>query len=656
MSHASISSRSNASTTPKSSTDITDYHVGWICSSTKEYLAALSVMDESHDDRQRPCYKLGRIEEHNIVINKAWAGPRSDFRAVEVAADMKYSFPWIRFILTVGIANSNPNSKEKVKPGDIVIGTNILSCPDDSAATALANRKRSPTRTLVHAGITGVMLRIEERQVEWDLIDEIIENMKKGPIGLSRRPEYPDLSRGHRPNKTPAQSPTVRLGLVDSFQGTMQTTQVGSDIGGQDSILCFDMGTADMLAAGIDCLAICGISDFAQAEDRNAQHDYTDLAAAAAAVCARELLTCIYPETVVEIMVTVSQEQMEDIMNGVMRRLQKITGAAPVKETTAAIEELERNVNLLGEEVHFIQTSQHDKLQSTLQDLSERISRQEQQASDYATKKELQELRDKIESNRLKLDVLFQQTESALKAGRDTLNDAAEIVGNDKLKIAAMWTNFASQTTGRVAEFMPSSLLRPGKGKEPHSSRQYDPQPGPSTSTRTDSITGNKINLLGKSKDLLTRPFRGTSSRGPVPVPRQEQDNATTFAADDAPEAGNGILYQSQRSERSRPGPTPIQTGRTGYGSSERGLSLMSSRSPSQSNSIFSPTYAASLRSTSTPPMEPALRSSSSQVFNNQRNALPARGSTDSEVDRSSIAGVRSTRAKLEGKVPFPPP
>lgn len=60
-------------------------------------------MDESHG--------------HNVVINKPYEGP-----LLEVFEEIKYDIPWIHFILAVGIADMNLNSKEEVESGDIIVG------------------------------------------------------------------------------------------------------------------------------------------------------------------------------------------------------------------------------------------------------------------------------------------------------------------------------------------------------------------------------------------------------------------------------------------------------------------------------------------------------------------------------------------------------
>ncbi|KAJ5395861.1 uncharacterized protein N7487_010164 [Penicillium crustosum] len=56
--------------------DVYDYHVGWICAATQDYGAACKVLDEQYQPltssiipSSRTSYKLGRIGNHNVVIN-----------------------------------------------------------------------------------------------------------------------------------------------------------------------------------------------------------------------------------------------------------------------------------------------------------------------------------------------------------------------------------------------------------------------------------------------------------------------------------------------------------------------------------------------------------------------------------------------------------
>ncbi|RHZ59245.1 uncharacterized protein CDV56_103024 [Aspergillus thermomutatus] len=686
MPNASISLKPKASTVPEPSPDVTEYHVGWICSSTKEFLAALKIVDESRDDKQRPGYKLVRIQEHNVVINKPYSDSTLDFRARAVATDMKKSFPWIRFVLAVGIASSTPKSKEKVQLGDVVVGTNIASYGGDSASTTAPDRRQSPTKTLLLAGIAEMKIRIEQARIEQgldirDFIEEIIRNTKV-TVGCSRRPENPDLSQGHRrfdsrPNHIHTSTQPVRIhyGPVAPVQSVTETTQMGSQITVENSVLRFDMGSADLLAAGIDCLSFCGISDYAQSQEGDAQHDY---AALAAAVCAREFLTCIHCETVVQIKVTVSQKQMEDIMDGVVKRLQRVTGGNKVKETTAAVEDAHRKIDLLYEFVEDLpemakkrvedvqnclqyMKDVEARLDGTLKELSSRISRQEELAPDYATKEELRGLRQMVDTNRSRLERLSKKAENILGMSSDILGDVAQTTGIANVEEAAKWTAFAQRQTSmlpKLADFKPSGLWRPSKGNARQSSTANDsgpmsPQAGPPT--QLDPTPENKDRLFRKPKELLTGIYRRSPTCGSATS--QDQDNATTDLSD----LPGGSNQSQNQSETRRPTPAPVQTNHVGDGASERSLSSIVSPSHSGHSSIFSNAATVGSRETMStspdvPPLPRVLLSSPSQAFNDQPSPSPSRDSPDSGVDTRSNGDVKSIAAKFEasmGKLPL---
>ncbi|KAJ5533535.1 hypothetical protein N7494_010087 [Penicillium frequentans] len=103
-------SRSQGHPKPKFPISQFDYTVGWICVIPAEYFEATKVFDErySSDDivpsrGDQSKYDLGRIGEHDVVINCPAAGTYGQIDAAMVATDMKSTFPAIRFVLLVGI-------------------------------------------------------------------------------------------------------------------------------------------------------------------------------------------------------------------------------------------------------------------------------------------------------------------------------------------------------------------------------------------------------------------------------------------------------------------------------------------------------------------------------------------------------------------------
>lgn len=103
----------------------TDYTVGWVCALPKEFIAAVAMLDERHDDLPRQpndhnAYTLGRIGLHNIVVACLPKGEIGTNNAATVATRMTSTFPSIKFGLMVGIGGGVPKS---VRLGDVVVST-----------------------------------------------------------------------------------------------------------------------------------------------------------------------------------------------------------------------------------------------------------------------------------------------------------------------------------------------------------------------------------------------------------------------------------------------------------------------------------------------------------------------------------------------------
>src|SRR5712664_3389640 len=110
-----------------------DYTVAWICALPLEAAAAKANLDKTHlqlsqsaaDDN---AYMLGEISGHNIVIACLPSGVYGTVSAATVAANMRTTFPSIRFGLMVGIGGGVPSTKNDIRLGDVVVSkpTGIL--------------------------------------------------------------------------------------------------------------------------------------------------------------------------------------------------------------------------------------------------------------------------------------------------------------------------------------------------------------------------------------------------------------------------------------------------------------------------------------------------------------------------------------------------
>jgi hypothetical protein len=88
-----------------------DYTVGWICPLEVEQTAALEMLDVEHERLPKPptdhnVYSLESIGGHNVVI--AGLHQSGNNPAATVVAQMRMTFPNLRFGLLVGIGGGVP--------------------------------------------------------------------------------------------------------------------------------------------------------------------------------------------------------------------------------------------------------------------------------------------------------------------------------------------------------------------------------------------------------------------------------------------------------------------------------------------------------------------------------------------------------------------
>ncbi|QYT06047.1 Vps9-ankyrin repeat-containing protein [Trichoderma simmonsii] len=103
------------------------YTVGWICALSTEFVAAISLLDEQHDQLtyvskgDNNCYTLGRIANHNVVLAVLPDGEYGTTAAAIVAATMLCTFPNIEIGLMVGIGGGAPSKYHDIRLGDVVV-------------------------------------------------------------------------------------------------------------------------------------------------------------------------------------------------------------------------------------------------------------------------------------------------------------------------------------------------------------------------------------------------------------------------------------------------------------------------------------------------------------------------------------------------------
>ncbi|KAE8408529.1 nucleoside phosphorylase domain-containing protein [Aspergillus pseudonomiae] len=300
-----------------------EFTVGWVCALFKEYIAALEILDETYDDTtkssltsdSRSYYTRGRIGGHKIVIGCLPIGRYGLVSTATVAEDMKMRFPSINLGFLVGIGGGVPSEKNDVRLGDVVIGTKVVQYglgKKTSSGFQVTGHTFTPASILIHA-VTGLKTRLFDGL---DLSVSLEQMVTKSPpikatFGRPEshtdrlyNPRYVHLDNcdctreGTQDQLNLVQRPSrgrnevrVHDGIIASADQVIKDATARDLIGHELDALCFEMEAAG-LSDSLNWIAIRGICDYADSHKNDRWHGY---AAAAAAVCAKELLLTIPP-------------------------------------------------------------------------------------------------------------------------------------------------------------------------------------------------------------------------------------------------------------------------------------------------------------------------------------------------------------------------
>ncbi|KAE8367523.1 nucleoside phosphorylase domain-containing protein [Aspergillus caelatus] len=307
--------------TPRPSNN--EFTIGWVCALLKEYIAAREILDEIYDERNgflraedgANYYTRGRVGPHKVVIGCLPAGKYGLVSTSGVAEDMKRRFLSIRLVFMVGIGGGVPNATTDVRLGDVVIGTRVVQygfgkrTPDGFKITGEtfspapefrpsidALRRRLSIGTDLHANL----------EATFDKSQPTRDTFRRPAAHTDRlyAPEYVHTRDCECTGEQAEwhlhliQRPPRRNRLIEVHEGTIASAdQVMKDAKTRDQLaheleaICFEMEAAG-LSDTFNWIAIRGICDYADAHKNDQWHGY---AAAAAAVCAKELLLTIPP-------------------------------------------------------------------------------------------------------------------------------------------------------------------------------------------------------------------------------------------------------------------------------------------------------------------------------------------------------------------------
>jgi nucleoside phosphorylase len=299
-----------------------DYTVGWVCALPVELAAAQEMLDEEHhtprcDAHDTNLYTCGRVGEHNVVIACLPEGQTGTNLAAAVAVQMKSTFSSTRFGLMVGIGGGVPSEDADIRLGDVVVSkphkvhggvvqydsgkstpsgferTGSLNTPPTVLLNAVANLRakhiRGRGRLLEYLSKLDSLLDFGRKAAGSDTLYDATYDHEGGATCRHCSQSYLVAREPRR------QDVVVHYGTIASGNQVMrsaaQRDKVSAELGG---VLCFEMEAAGLMNS-FPCLVIRGISDYADSHKNKAWQSY---AAAAAAACAKEVLSVIPPAEV----------------------------------------------------------------------------------------------------------------------------------------------------------------------------------------------------------------------------------------------------------------------------------------------------------------------------------------------------------------------
>ncbi|KAH2144726.1 hypothetical protein KXV68_005187 [Aspergillus fumigatus] len=226
-------------------------------------------------------YILGELSGHNVVI--AWLpGTQGKGAAAIVANNMQRTFASIKWRLLVGIGGGVPSRTHDIRLGDIVV-----SMPEGPFGGVVQYDLGKD----VEDGFTlkgfllpppPILRSAVEKFCKNSLALQITNSHQQTRMFSSNQITLMYLIRSH-----------IYYGLIASgdrvMRSAMKRSKTGREIG---DILCFEMEAAGIMTE-FPCIAIRGISDYADSHKSDIWQNY---AAAAAAGCAKELLSYLDPE------------------------------------------------------------------------------------------------------------------------------------------------------------------------------------------------------------------------------------------------------------------------------------------------------------------------------------------------------------------------
>jgi nucleoside phosphorylase len=296
-----------------------DYTVAVICALHKELKAVRMLFDETHDSPEVPHrdpnhYVFGGMAKHNVVATCLPDGEYGTNTAADVAANMKRSFPRLRFCLLVGIGGGVPG-KHDIRLGDVVVstpgGASVGVLPYDTIKTLedgtfQINGYLHPSPRCLRSALSEIQ---SDPRIGNEPLATYLQQIADSDCQYNHPGEHNDtlFSPDYAHLETPrtetcegcdsakvqirpprgSSQPQIHYGLVASGNQVMRSATTRDKLGAQYGIMCFEMEAAGIMNI-LSCLVIRGICDYC---DSHKNKHWQKYAAATAAAFAKLLLS-----------------------------------------------------------------------------------------------------------------------------------------------------------------------------------------------------------------------------------------------------------------------------------------------------------------------------------------------------------------------------
>jgi nucleoside phosphorylase/tetratricopeptide (TPR) repeat protein len=312
--------------------DANDYTVGWVCVLVLEMAAAKAMLDEIHPNlsEQAPAdhnsYLLGRVQGHNVAIACVPVGMYGTTTAATVVKDMLRTFKSIRFGLLVGIGSGAPSSRHDIRLGDIVVSqlsettggvikydlgkngregqferTGLLNTPPKILLTALGRLQADHyvRDSRVPEFLAESLQKYPKMKKSFSSRGELTDCLFEAEYehaGDNTGCEQCDHARSVQRDARKNTDPVVHYGNIASGNLVIKNAGIRDQLSKDLGVLCFEMEAAGLMQ-DFPCLVIRGICDYA---DTHKNKEWQGYAAVVAAAFAKELLSVISPECVLQ--------------------------------------------------------------------------------------------------------------------------------------------------------------------------------------------------------------------------------------------------------------------------------------------------------------------------------------------------------------------